>query len=228
MYCRTEVRLIRVTGCRIHSHWRHQRGVQFKQTIGEYGNRYCVSKDIGELGRYEVSQGDIRGESCRHGTQHFCDQTNPDIVSVDHSGELYDSPKNASCSGSTTVGGRQIDGQRLGGGTYSCSGVLRLTFHILSFTQSISHPAQMVLEMNWPNNFGTIQPTSHDDKAEAPSSIPINNRKIMRGSMGSAWGPCRSWVGPRVVTVTGLARVFTSHQKGCIRGPSLPARVASS
>ena len=41
-------------------------------------------------------------DHCRHGTKVFCYEPDPEVVSVDHSGERYDSPEFASCLGSTS------------------------------------------------------------------------------------------------------------------------------
>lgn len=113
--------------------------------------------------------GEMGGENCSDSTKVFCDETDPKVVSVDHSGERYDCPEKTSCLGSTSRR-QMVNGGRIG--TYTCPGIDELTLHILSLTQSTSHPPQIQPEMNWPNNFGVIHSTSFHDRMEMQASIP--------------------------------------------------------
>jgi hypothetical protein len=62
-----------------------------------------VSDDDGVLWRDEEIPGEMGGAHCGEGTKVFCDETDPEVVSVDHIGERYDHPENASRLGSTSI-----------------------------------------------------------------------------------------------------------------------------
>lgn len=57
--------------------------------------------------------GEMGGEHCGEGTKVFCDETDPKVVSVDHSGKRYDCPEIASCLGSTSRR-QMVNGGRIG------------------------------------------------------------------------------------------------------------------
>ena len=58
--------------------------------------------DNGVLRRDEEIPSEMGEKHCRESTKVFCDETDPEVVSVDHSGKRYDFPENASRLGSTS------------------------------------------------------------------------------------------------------------------------------
>src|SRR5258706_5549163 len=104
-----------------------------------------MSEEDGTLWREEESEGDMGGENCREGTKVFNDESNPGVVSVDHSGECCECPESASRLGSTSRC-QMVNGGRVG--TYRCSSGDGITLHILFLRQSTIHPAQIQREVN--------------------------------------------------------------------------------
>ena len=60
-----------------------------------------MSKDDSSFWQEEGIAGEVGGEYCNEGTKVFNYESDPGVVSVDHSGEWCECPENASRLGST-------------------------------------------------------------------------------------------------------------------------------